>query len=181
LNERSIPYDHQHHHHNPHPTSSTTSSTTTTKVFECGENWINEALYNNKKNNKKKKERHDNNNVNNNTVDDTTDDAATVVDDDHDDVVEYDYYGSIVPSMINFWLACEADVFVGVAKSSWSTDVWTTRYYMGKGHTNYQYIHLLDDDDDDSGGDNADDSNRRQHRGIIPVPNGGLPPSHKSC
>lgn len=70
------------------------------------------------------------------------------------------YYGSILPSILNFWLAVEADVFVGVMKSSWSTDVWTTRYHQGKGRSNFQY----------SAGN-----------GVVPVPNGGLPPSHKNC
>jgi len=76
------------------------------------------------------------------------------------DKIPNNYYGSIVPSIINFWLAVQADVFVGVMKSSWSTDVWTTRYYQGKGRKNFQYT---------------------KDSGIIPVANGGLPPSHRSC
>ena len=68
-------------------------------------------------------------------------------------------YGSILPSILNFYIATQAKVFIGVAKSSWSTDVWTTRYYQGKGATNYQYT----------------------PDGILPLSNGGLPPAHKNC
>jgi hypothetical protein len=76
------------------------------------------------------------------------------------DGLPHNYYGSILPSIVNFWLAVEADIFVGVMKSSWSTDVWTTRYYQGKGQKNFQYT--ID-------------------HGIIPVPNRGLPPPHRNC
>ncbi|KAG7337345.1 GDP-fucose protein O-fucosyltransferase [Nitzschia inconspicua] len=71
------------------------------------------------------------------------------------------YYGNILPAILDFWLAVQADVFVGVMHSSWSTDVWTTRYHQGKGRHNYQYT-------------TAD--------GIIPLPNrDGLPPAHTRC
>jgi hypothetical protein len=70
-----------------------------------------------------------------------------------------DYYGSLIPSVMNFYLATKAAIFVGVAGSSWSTDVWTTRYHQGKGGNNFQYT----------------------PQGIIPVPNNGLPPPHKNC
>jgi len=70
------------------------------------------------------------------------------------------YFGDILPSMLNFWLAVRADVFVGVKKSSWSTDVWTTRYYYGKGDRNFEYT---------------------SDRGILAIGNGGLPPNHKNC
>ena len=72
--------------------------------------------------------------------------------------LDMNYYGDIVPSMINFWLAVEADVFVGVMKSSYSNDVWTTRYHLGKGRGNYQYT---------------------QKEGVVPIPNNGLPRSHQ--
>lgn len=68
-------------------------------------------------------------------------------------------YGSILPSLINFYVATQAQVFVGVSKSSWSTDVWTTRYYQGKGDGNYQYT----------------------PGGIKQLDHGGLPPPHKNC
>ena len=70
------------------------------------------------------------------------------------------YFGDLLPSLLNFWLAVRADVFVGVRKSSWSTDVWTTRYHMGKGDRNFEYT---------------------QDRGIMPIGNDGLPPPHKQC
>ncbi|KAG7365859.1 hypothetical protein IV203_028529 [Nitzschia inconspicua] len=72
----------------------------------------------------------------------------------------HNYYGDVLPSVVNFWLAVEADVFIGVMKSSWSTDVWTARYYLGKGRHNFQHT---------------------SDNGIIPVSHGGLPPSHKNC
>jgi hypothetical protein len=68
-------------------------------------------------------------------------------------------YGSILPSLINFYVATQAQVFVGVSKSSWSTDVWTTRYYQGKGDGNYQYT----------------------PDGIKQLNHGGLAPPHKNC
>lgn len=70
------------------------------------------------------------------------------------------YFGDLLPSMLNFWLAVRADVFVGVQKSTWSTDVWTTRYYMGKGDRNFEYT---------------------RDRGILAIGNGGLPNPHKTC
>eukprot|EP00978_Attheya_sp_CCMP212_P029925 scaffold108265_cov34-Attheya_sp.AAC.2 len=73
--------------------------------------------------------------------------------------VEDDYYGSLVPSIMNFYIATNATIFVGVAGSSWSTDVWTNRYYQGRGDTNFQYTPA----------------------GIIPIPNSGLPDGHKKC
>jgi hypothetical protein len=73
--------------------------------------------------------------------------------------VTNDYYGSLVPSVLNFYIATQAAVFVGVAGSSWSTDVWTTRYYQGKGSLNFQYT----------------------PNGITPVTNNGLPPPHDNC
>lgn len=70
-----------------------------------------------------------------------------------------DFYGSLLPSILNFYIATEASVFIGVSKSSWSADVWTTRYYQGKGGSNYEYTSA----------------------GISPVPNGGLPKPHGNC
>ncbi|CAJ1955333.1 unnamed protein product [Cylindrotheca closterium] len=73
--------------------------------------------------------------------------------------VSKDYYGSLVPSVMNFHLATEATFFVGVMGSSWSIDVWTTRYYQGKGGMNFQYTPT----------------------GIKPVGIDGRPPSHDNC
>lgn len=73
--------------------------------------------------------------------------------------IENDYYGSLLPSVLNFYIATKATVFIGVSKSSWSTDVWTTRYYQGKGKSNFEYTPT----------------------GIVPVSNGGLPQSHGNC
>jgi len=68
-------------------------------------------------------------------------------------------YGSLLESVVNFYVATEARAFIGVRGSSYSTDIWTTRYHQGKGDTNYEYT--LD--------------------GIIPMENGGLPPKHTDC
>eukprot|EP00539_Tryblionella_compressa_P005929 CAMPEP_0178764890 /NCGR_PEP_ID=MMETSP0744-20121128/18095_1 /TAXON_ID=913974 /ORGANISM="Nitzschia punctata, Strain CCMP561" /LENGTH=145 /DNA_ID=CAMNT_0020420221 /DNA_START=154 /DNA_END=591 /DNA_ORIENTATION=+ len=73
--------------------------------------------------------------------------------------VPKNYYGDILPQILDFWLAVQADVFVGVLMSTWSTDVWTTRYYQGKGGGNFQYT----------------------KEGILPVPNGGLPTLQRPC
>jgi hypothetical protein len=70
------------------------------------------------------------------------------------------YYGSLLEQVINFYIAVNAKVFVGVQRSSYSTDVWTTRYYMGRGSTNLQYT--------------------RNGR-LEVVGNGGLPSPHKNC
>jgi hypothetical protein len=71
-----------------------------------------------------------------------------------------DYYGSILPSLLNFYIATQAAVFVGVDKSSWSADVWATRFHLGKGENNYKYT---------------------PDNGIVPLENGGRPPTHLSC
>jgi hypothetical protein len=68
-------------------------------------------------------------------------------------------YGGLVQGMINFHVATEATAFVGVRGSSYSTDIWTTRYHQGKGDTNYEYT----------------------LNGIVRMDNGGLPPAHANC
>jgi hypothetical protein len=47
--------------------------------------------------------------------------------------------GTLLESVINFQIAVDADVFVGVAGSSYSTDVLRTRYFIGKRTENYRY------------------------------------------
>jgi len=64
-------------------------------------------------------------------------------------------YGSLLPSILNFYIATQASVFVGVQNSTWSKDVWTARFYLDK--PNYEYT----------------------TEGIQPVL--GLPKSHKNC
>jgi len=68
-------------------------------------------------------------------------------------------YGSTLESIINYYVATEASIFVGVSRSSYSTDIWTQRYYQGKGNENYEYT----------------------QEGIKKVTNGGLPPPHSNC
>jgi hypothetical protein len=68
-------------------------------------------------------------------------------------------YGGLLDSVLNFYISTEAPVFVGVRGSSYSTDIWTTRYHQGKGQFNYEYT----------------------PDGIKPIPNGGLPPPHGNC
>ncbi|KAL7576320.1 hypothetical protein ACA910_018139 [Epithemia clementina (nom. ined.)] len=69
-------------------------------------------------------------------------------------------YGTLVESVINFYNAVNARIFIGVKGSSYSTDIWTTRYLYGKGSSNYYY---------NKGG------------AIEPVENGGLPDPHVNC
>ena len=68
-------------------------------------------------------------------------------------------YGSILPSIINFYIAVNAEIFIGASRSSWSNDVWTARYHQGKGDKNYEY----------------------SSKGILQLSNDGLPPLHKNC
>ena len=69
------------------------------------------------------------------------------------------YYQYVLPMIVDFHILTEATIFIGVRKSSFSTDVWTTRYYQGKGKYNYEYT----------------------PEGIFPIENDGLPPPHKAC
>lgn len=73
--------------------------------------------------------------------------------------VDENHYGSLIPMVMNFYIATEAEVFIGTKGSSWSTDVWTNRYYRGKGDRNFKYT----------------------KEGIVPIPNGGLPKPHGNC
>jgi hypothetical protein len=74
----------------------------------------------------------------------------------HPDVPDH---GSLLQSVINFDIAVNADIFVGVRKSSYSTDVWTTRFHQGKGDTNYEYT----------------------KSGTRKIEDGGLPTPHINC
>jgi hypothetical protein len=69
-------------------------------------------------------------------------------------------YGGLLQGMINFHVATEATAFVGVRGSSYSADIWTTRYHQGKGDTNYEYT---------------------SNGIIVRLDHGGLPPTHASC
>lgn len=51
----------------------------------------------------------------------------------------YDDKREISASVMNFFLAVNARVFVGTEVSTYSTDVWTVRYHWGK-HENYKYL-----------------------------------------
>jgi hypothetical protein len=74
----------------------------------------------------------------------------------HPDSIDY---GSLLQSVVNFYIATEAKAFIGVRGSSYSTDIWTTRYHQGKGDTNYEYT----------------------KDGVVKLDNGGLPPMHTNC
>lgn len=69
-------------------------------------------------------------------------------------------FGSILESMINFYIAVESEIFVGFRHSSFSKSVWATRYHQGKGSSNYEYT---------------------RDEGIKPIENGGLPKPHENC
>ena len=59
--------------------------------------------------------------------------------------------------VLNFFVAVQAHAFVGTFGSSFSTDVWSTRYILGKGDLNFQH---------------------NPTTGLSNVPNNGLPPPH---
>ena len=69
-------------------------------------------------------------------------------------------HGSLLQSVVNFHLAVHASIFVGARGSSYSTDVWTTRYYLGKGKENYRYT---------------------TEGRVELIENGGLPDPHVNC
>lgn len=48
-------------------------------------------------------------------------------------------FGTLLEQVINFDLAVQAEIFIGVDGSSYSNAVWTTRYHLGKGSGNYRY------------------------------------------
>jgi len=77
---------------------------------------------------------------------------------EHEGIPE-NFFGSLVPSVMNFHLATTASIFIGVAHSSWSTHVWTNRYHQGRGSTNFEYT----------------------KDGIRRLENGGLPKPHENC
>ena len=125
-------------------------------IFECGEGWVEYAFYKNQGLQRKLF-----------TPSSSLDEKDNLYhrygpDNNGKDLLPLpiNYYGDILPSMINFWLAVRADIFVGVMKSSWSNDVWTTRYYQGKGDRNFQIT---------------------SDKGIIAVESNGLPPPHSNC
>ena len=68
-------------------------------------------------------------------------------------------HGTLLQSVINFYTAVSSEIFIGVAQSSYSTDILTTRYWLGKGASNYRYT----------------------ANGIESVENGGLPVPHGHC
>ncbi len=70
----------------------------------------------------------------------------------HLDEMKYDY-GVLLPQFLNFEMLAEADLFIGVRGSTFSEDVWITRYHRGKGLQNFEYT----------------------KNGILPIGNGGMP------
>lgn len=65
--------------------------------------------------------------------------GASVLDqyyENHPSVVDH---GTLLESVVNFYAAVSSEIFVGVKGSSYSNDIWTTRYWMGKGDQNYRY------------------------------------------
>mmetsp|Transcript_24694 Transcript_24694/g.46959 ORF Transcript_24694/g.46959 Transcript_24694/m.46959 type:complete len:503 (+) Transcript_24694:95-1603(+) len=76
---------------------------------------------------------------------------------EHPDVPDH---GSLLQAVVNFHLAVNAAIFIGVRGSSYSTDVWTTRYYLGRGADNYRYT---------------------QEGKVEAIENRGLPDPHTNC
>jgi hypothetical protein len=73
-----------------------------------------------------------------------------------DRIGEHDTYGTLLEQVINFDVAVQAELFVGVELSSNSNAIWTTRFLLNKG-ANYKYT----------------------TSGIEPVV--GMPPPHSNC
>ena len=71
-------------------------------------------------------------------------------------VLEHETYTAA--QVLNFFVAVDAHAFVGTFGSSFSTDVWSTRYLLGKGDLNFQHSPAT---------------------GLSKVPNKGLPPPHQ--
>jgi len=81
-----------------------------------------------------------------------------------------------VAQVMNFFIAVQAKAFIGTFGSSYSTDVWTTRY--GLAQRNKQQQRQLGEDGDD--GEDPDPFNYfHGPNGIDKVGNGGLPPPHR--
>jgi len=74
-------------------------------------------------------------------------------------ILPNNYGADLAGSLVNFFIAVNADTFLGTYGSSYSTDVWTARYFLGKGANNLVHSHME----------------------IGRVSNGGLPPTHKVC
>jgi hypothetical protein len=73
-----------------------------------------------------------------------------------DRIGDHNTYGTLLEQVINFDVAVQAKVFVGVELSSYSNAIWTTRFLLNKG-ANYKYT----------------------TSGIEPVV--GMPPPHSNC
>lgn len=69
---------------------------------------------------------------------------------------EYEY-GALLPMTVNFEMLVEADIFIGARDSTYSYDIWVSRYHRGKGANNYMYT----------------------KDGIIPVGDSGMPEPYK--
>eukprot|EP00537_Pseudo-nitzschia_pungens_P006507 CAMPEP_0172361028 /NCGR_PEP_ID=MMETSP1060-20121228/4930_1 /TAXON_ID=37318 /ORGANISM="Pseudo-nitzschia pungens, Strain cf. cingulata" /LENGTH=687 /DNA_ID=CAMNT_0013083165 /DNA_START=219 /DNA_END=2282 /DNA_ORIENTATION=- len=160
LNERSTSYDKNGTQlfssmlASPGPQTATANafSSPSIPLFECGEDWVEHAFYNNKTFQAELfslpkagvfYERY---------VAQSKDSAGQSF-----LPLPNNYYGDLLPAVMNFWLAVKADIFVGVMRSTWSNDVWTERYYKGKGDGNYEHI---------------------KDRGVVKIGNGGLPQVH---
>jgi hypothetical protein len=82
-----------------------------------------------------------------------------VVDTSYSEPPEVPDHGLILSVVIDFDVAVNAAVFVGVRGSSFSGDVRTTRFHQGRGASNYEYT----------------------NEGILAIDNGGLPTPHINC
>jgi hypothetical protein len=75
--------------------------------------------------------------------------------------------------IIDFFVAVQATAFLGTFGSSYSTDVWTTRYVLAQKKTNRGEI---------AGTSSVDPLNYfHDPSGIGLIGNGGLPPAHRVC
>ena len=69
-------------------------------------------------------------------------------------------FGTILPMIIDFQIAINSAAFVGVLGSTFSVDIWSARWLLGKGDSNFRYT---------------------RDGSILPLENGGKPPAHVDC
>ena len=130
--------NHNHNNNNSINNNGSNRTTVAIPIFECGSFALQEYYERRQKNPTTPNESHE--------------------DENQDDPIQN--HGSLIESMTNFYSAVNARIFVGVKGSSYSTDVWTTRFLKGKGDANYHYTKA----------------------GVIePIGNGGLPDPHVTC
>ncbi|VEU34953.1 unnamed protein product [Pseudo-nitzschia multistriata] len=172
LNRRSLSYDDEgnelftssleEEERNPTSTSATKSTRDSLPMFECGDGWVEHAFYASEERQRRLLSPQGIDSDSETRLHGLYKRYGPSPDGEKNALLPLpnNYFGDMLSSILNFWLAVNADIFVGAMKSSWSNDVWTMRYYQGKGDSNFQYTPT---------------------GGIVPIANNGLPPPHQNC